>query len=221
MIEGAIHWKTRRRINGLIRRETRKLLKKYFCSLSFIYMIGFAFLHYFFDEDSIFLNTFGVVLIEMIASFTYYKLYLLQRKRDAINIVCENKKIQKPYKVPLIDKNIGEEGTIAAFKMVLFLICSFMMTLYYGIGGYIFKKVEFMSLSNAFEFGMFFISVAYFDVFWEGGVKKFYSNFKRMRNITEEDKRYKKIMFYVFLCFVAVYQLYVFISDIIAMKTIL
>lgn len=205
----------------MIKGEKRRLLKEYFCSLSFIYMISFAYIHYFSDKSSIFLNTFGVVFIEMMASFIYYKLYFLQRKRDAINIVCENKKKEKQYKVLLIDKNIGEEGTIAAFRMILFLFCSTGMTLYYGIGGYILKKVEFMSLSNVFEFVMFFISIVYFDLFWEGGIKKFYSNFKRNLNITKNDKIYRKILFHILLCFVAIYQLYVFISDIIAMKNIL
>lgn len=221
MNESVIHWKTRRKINGIIRGKRKELLKNYFCSLSFIYMIGFASLHYFLDEGSIFLNTFGVVLIEMIASFIYYTLYLSQSRRDEINIACENKKIEKTYKIPLINKNIGEEGSISAFKMILFLICFLIMILYYGIVGNISKEVEFMSPSNAFEFIMFFVSIAYFDVFWEGGVKKFYSNFKRNRNITKEDKRYKKTFFYIILCAVAVYQLYDFILDIIALKTIL
>lgn len=209
-----INRKKKRRIDAIIKNKKKEILVNYFFSPSFFYMVIFASMHYFFDKNSIFLSTFGVVIIDIVASFIYYIMYLQQVWRDEINIYYENKKKNKPFMVPLINKSIGEYETIAAFKIILFLILSIFVCIYYVIFGYILKSIEFMSASNAFEYAMFLISIAYFDVFWEGGVKKINYNFKRIRCLTKEDKIYKKIFFYILLFAVAMYQLYTFISDI-------
>lgn len=173
MQQNPIHWKTKRKIEAIVRIERKKLLKNYFCSVSFIYMILFASLHYFFDKDSIFLTTFGIVIIDLIASYIYFKLFLLQSRRDGINITYEHKKLEKRYKLPLIDRTNTQETTISMFKMIILLLSYIVLSFYYLIYGNLIKKVEFMSVPNSIECVMFFISIAYFDIFFEGGIKKY------------------------------------------------
>ena len=70
-----------------------------------------------------------------------------------------------------------------------------------------------MTWGSAFEYVMFFLSVAYFDIFWDGGIKKFSYNLKNLKKITENDVLVKKTLFYCFLCLIALYQLYSIISN--------
>ena len=60
---------------------------------------------------------------------------------------------------------------------------------------------------------MFFISIAYFEVFWEDGVKNFSCNLKNLKGITKNDSSVRKTTFYLFLFLVALYQIYSFISE--------
>ena len=72
-----------------------------------------------------------------------------------------------------------------------------------------------MDMSDAFDYIMFFVSIAYFNVYWDGGYKNFLSNLKNIKSITENDKFLKKYMFYLILIFVAAYQIYTSISDVV------
>lgn len=221
MSRDLINRKTLRKIRGMINGEIKEIVKKYFLSLSFFYMISFAFLHYILDKDSIFLTTFGVVIFDMVASCIYYTLYILQYRWDKLNIAHENKKIEKPYKIPLIDKNNGEAETISAFKMILFFICAMFLSVYYFFFGYVLHDVKFMSISNSFEFSMFFMSVAYFDLFFEGGFGKLRFNLRRIKFLTRDDILIKKLGFYLLLLSVAIYQIYAYGTDIILLVSII
>lgn len=213
MYQYGINWKTKRTIDGIVYGKRKEIFKNYFYSFYFTYMLFFSIFHYFFDKDSIFINTFGVAIIDILASFVYYSLYILEYKRNQINIACKYKKLDKPYKIPLIDKNIGDEGSIAIFKLIIFLLLCIVLVFYYGVFGYILQKVEFMSLSNSFDFVMFFISVAYFDMFFEGDFKYLTFNINRIKFLVKDDIPVKRIAFYMFLSFVAIYQFYTIYSD--------
>lgn len=213
MVQFDISEKYKRKIKAIKKNRTREVLINYFVSFSFLYMLLFAGIHYFKDDDALFINTFGVVIIDVVASLIYYILLIKQIGRNQINICYENKKKTQPFPVSLIDKNLGENGTISAFKMIIFIIVLILLSIYCLISVYYLSKAPFMSINNALDFVMFFISIAYFDLFWEGGIKKLSFNFRRVLYLTSEDNFFIKTIFFSLLSIVAMYQLYTFIID--------
>ena len=126
----------------------------------------------------------------------------------------KNKKQQEFFWQPLIDKKMGKNSIVAAFKLIFFLLLTIGYLIYtYAYYCFFKNTYAFMTWGSAFEYVMFFLSVAYFDIFWDGGIKKFSYNLKNLKKITENDVLVKKTLFYCFLCLIALYQLYSIISN--------
>lgn len=203
-----------RQINGMVKSKTKRCILAYLLSFSFIYSLTFATTHYFYDGNS-FINTYGLVIIDIMANALYYFLYIVQYKRNLINDYFRNKKQEYVFKIPLIDKEIRMSDMINSFRICFFIIISILYTIYLNVYSPLIGKFQFMDMSDAFDYIMFFVSIAYFNVYWDGGYKNFLSNLKNIKSITENDKFLKKYMFYLILIFVAAYQIYTSISDVV------
>ena len=151
--------------------------------------------------------------MDAVANVLYLILYIFQSEKDIINAYLKHKRQQIDLKTPLLDRKIGKNGTVSAFKIVIFLLFSILYVLYLYSYKYFINVDKFMTKKSAFEYVMFFISIAYFEVFWKDGVKKFSCNLKNLKEITKNDSSVRKITFYLFLFLVALYQIYSFISE--------
>lgn len=210
-----IHYKKRRQIKGVLKSRFRQSLKQYLFSITFIYSLIFASIHFFLDLDKngLFVRTYGLIIIDVIANVLYWILDAFQSAKEMKNVYLKNKRQQVDFTTPLLDKKIGGNATVSAFKMIFFLFFSMLYILYLYLNRY-FKNVDlFMTKKSAFDYVMFYISIAYFDIFWEGGVKKFFCNLKNLNLITENYSYVRKTAFYLFLFLVALYQMYSFISE--------
>lgn len=205
-----------RQIKGIQKGWICQYLKEYLLSGVFIYSLLFAIIHFFIDLDKngLFIRTFGIVLIDVTANIAYLILYSIQSKREQVNNYLKNKKQQEFFWQPLIDKKMGKNSIVAAFKLIFFLLLTIGYLIYtYAYYCFFKNTYAFMTWGSAFEYVMFFLSVAYFDIFWDGGIKKFSYNLKNLKKITENDVLVKKTLFYCFLCLIALYQLYSIISN--------
>lgn len=208
-----INSKKLKQIKGMTKGEGCKCIRECMLSFALVYSLIFATAHYFLDADSLILCTYGVVLMEILASVAYCILHIIQYRRDLINQYLHNTGQTIRYKISLLDKRNGVSETISGFKICFFLIITI---------GYLFVnyslmlftgKGRFMDVNSAFDYVMFFISIAYFDIYWDGGYKQFVANLKNIIKITKDDNFFRKIVFYIILIVVAVYQIYAFISD--------
>ena len=207
-----LHLKAQRRIRGTVAGKRKDLMLSYFFSFSFAYMVVFASLNYFMNDSSILINTFGVVAIDVVASLFYCMVYTLHYKRKLINAGYYNKKIEVLYKFRLLREKMSEVEKLTAFKLIIFFIVTFFVMLYYSIGGAL-GVVEYMSLRNAFQYAMFFLSTAYFPLFFKSRFRKYIPNFELINELNAGNKLTFKIGFYIFIFFVLFYQLYVLISN--------
>lgn len=208
-----INIKKSRQINGMVKGKMKKCILEYLISLPFIYSLIFATAHYFCDGNS-FINTYVLVIIDIMANAFYYSLYIAQYKRNLINDYFINKKQGYAFKIPLIDKEIRVSDTINAFRISFFSIFSVLYIIYLYFYNCSIGESQFMSIKDSFDYIMFFISIAYFNVYWDGGYKRFVSNLKSIKLITKNDNFLKKYTFYLVLIFVATYQIYICISDV-------
>lgn len=210
-----IHYKKIRQIKGMRKSWISQYLKQYLFSGTFIYSLIFASLHFFLDSDKngLFVRTYGLIIMDAVANVLYLILYIFQSEKDMINDYLKNKKHQVDLKTPLLDKKIGKNGTVSAFKIMIFLLFSILYVFYLYSYKFFINVDMFMTKKSAFEYVMFFISIAYFEVFWEDGVKKFSCNLKNLKEITKNDSSVRKTTFYLFLFLVAFYQIYSFISE--------
>ncbi len=210
-----IHYKKIRQIKGMRKSWISQYFKQYLFSGTFIYSLIFASLHFFLDSDKngLFVRTYGLIIMDAVANVLYLILYIFQSEKDMINDYLKNKKQQVDLKTPLLDKKIGKNGTVSAFKIMIFLLFSILYVFYLYSYKYFINVDMFMTKKSAFEYVMFFISIAYFEVFWEDGVKNFSCNLKNLKGITKNDSSVRKTTFYLFLFLVALYQIYSFISE--------
>ena len=210
-----IHEKKMRQIRGMGREQAWQCAKEYLLSGAFIYSLVFAIVHFLFDEDKngLFIRTFGLVLIDAAATGIYDVLSICQNMRESVNAHLKNKKKPECFKTPLLEPNIGKNGAVCGFKIILFLAVSVL----YGTYLYLYKWITgtdiFMTGESAFGYVMFFISVAYFDVFWEGEFKRIFTDWGKLKELTKEDSFLQKYGFYLFLLLVAGYQVYSFLGD--------
>ena len=209
------HYKKIRQIKGMRKSWISQYFKQYLFSGTFIYSLIFASLHFFLDSDKngLFVRTYGLIIMDAVANVLYLILYIFQSEKDMINDYLKNKKQQVDLKTPLLDKKIGKNGTVSAFKIMIFLLFSILYVFYLYSYKYFINVDMFMTKKSAFEYVMFFISIAYFEVFWEDGVKNFSCNLKNLKGITKNDSSVRKTTFYLFLFLVALYQIYSFISE--------
>lgn len=194
-------------LEGQVSGKRREILKNYFISISFIYTIFFAFLNYFTDSGE-FINTFVVVLIDMLGSLVYFKLYLEDYRRDIINYHYTNKNRKKLYK-KLLDKNINKKIALSLYKMLIFLIVMLILIIYYNLSN-IFGNAKYIRLSNAIDFAMFYMSIIVCNILLEGGHERIKYNLKLIKSYT---KRFSLIN-YLIIIGVVFYQLYSLISNI-------
>lgn len=210
-----IHYKIIRQIKGMRKSWISQYLKQYLFSGTFIYSLIFASLHFFLDSDKngLFVRTYGLIIMDAVANALYLILYIFQSEKDIINAYLKHKGQQVDLKMPLLDRKIGKNGTVYAFKIGIFLLFSILYIGYLYSYKYFIKVDKFMTIKSAFEYVMFFFSIAYFEVFWKDGVKKFSCNLKNLKEITKNNSSVRKITFYLFLFLVALYQIYSFISE--------
>lgn len=201
-------------INGHTKEEFRECIQEYAFSFSVVYSLIFATVHFFGDKDSLFINTYGIFAIDLLANIVYCILYSIQYKRNLINKHLENKNEPCCFRTPLLNENEEKSSTVNAYKMLLFLLVTMVYVVYLYVYKFFTGTSRFMDVSNALDYVMFFMSIAYFDFFWDVGYKKFGSNLKSIKSITKEDKILRKYAFYFVLLVVAIYQCYSFISDI-------
>lgn len=224
-----------KRINKQKKRKNEEVFHNYFLSISYIYMVVFAVLHYFLDKDSHFINTFGVLIINIIANFIYLKIVVKEFEISESNNYFRRINKSEFCKQSLINKK-SEGQEIVAFKVVFILALVFVYILCCTLS----KKIEFMDSKNAFDFMMFYLSTIYIDAFWNGRSKKLLSNLiprppEKEKNIKmvqrwfcnfkisiqnlnliyeiNEKNAFKRIIFWIFLLAIMMYQPYQVLQD--------
>ena len=206
-----IHYKKIRQIKGMKKGYIKKYLIEYIVSDKLLFGLICASLHCFYDSDKngLFLRTYGLIIIDAIASILYMVAYLKQFETDSINNYKKNKKEKYVSKTPLLDTKIGKYHTIIGYKILISITAALLyfvqVTIYHG---------TYMTWKSGIDFIMFFFSLMYFDVFWEGGFKKFFYNLNSLKEMTNNESFFRKNILYLLLFLVALYQVWSFVSEI-------
>ncbi len=100
-------------------------------------------------------------------------------------------------------KGIRSDFPKPVIKLFLLLIVMVIIAVFCYLSG------KSMNFSNGSTFAMNFLTLMYFELYWEGGPKCIESNWNNIKMTTKNDKLFEKISFYVFLSIILLYQVYV------------
>jgi hypothetical protein len=206
-----INYKKIRQIKGMKKGYIKKYLIEYIVSEKLIFGLICASLHCFCDSDKngLFLRTYGLIIIDAIASILYMVAYLKQFETDSINNYKKNKKEKYVSKPPLLDTKLGKDNTIIGYKILIWII----VALLYSLKVFI-NHGTYMTMKSGVDFTMFYFSLMYFDVFWKGGLKNFFYNLNSLKEMTNNESFVRKNVLYLLIFLVALYQIWSLKSEV-------
>ena len=198
-----------------MRKDIYKDILQYILNIGFGYTLILAALHFIdADEKNIytFLMVFGLIIMDIVI----YTLYLLLHYRDRSivmeNTYWKNKKQHVESKTLLFDNKLDKDSLLVALKIIGYLLLA-IIYLFILLYTTLTNTAVFMDFERTVGYAMLFVSIIYFDLFWAGGKKKFLSNIKSIKRITNKDSLPRKKGFYLILFVVALYQIYSFFPE--------